>query len=257
MSELFQIIPVSPANSGQPNQPQVAPAPMLGFAVVLALGIWSWRAFKQGNLRLNQNTEAVLPQPRFNQALQWVSAGKQQEKAGQFEAAIALYEEGLTFFPNDFRLWHERGLALAKAQQFEAAIASYDRAYELSPRQRDLAHERGDALLQLGRYQEAIASFDLFLQFVPDSPHILTDRGLALSQLGRHDEALQDWQRVLKSTQRDPQSKQLARYYQIQTLQQLGRLDEALKSAQQALAEHPTEQFRQLYEGLRQRVSTN
>lgn len=262
MSESIQSISSNPVSStvssntatpGVVNPPNPTPAPMLGLAIVLAVGIWGWRAFHQRN----RDAEAASEQPRFSQPLHWISAGKQQEKAGQFAAAIALYEAALEFYPNDFRLWHERGLALAKVQQFEAAIASYNRAYALRPRQRDLAHERGDALLQLGRYEEAIASFDLFLQFVPDNSHVLTDRGFALLQLERYEESLHSLRRALKSAQLDPQSKQLARYYQIQALRQLGQLDEALKLAQQALTDHPTDQFRQLYDTLRQQRRSN
>jgi tetratricopeptide (TPR) repeat protein len=257
MSESLQLVPLSTANSGQTNQPNFAPTPLLGFAVVLALGVWGWRTLRQHShaAQQNQHSEASQTEPRLTQPLQWISAGKQQERAGQFTAAIALYEAGLKLHPQDFRLWHERGLALAKAQQFEAAIESYDRAYQLRPRQRDLAHERGDALLQLGRYEEAIASFDLFLRFVPDNPHILADRGLALSKLGRYEEALHSLHRALKSVQRDPQSKRLARYYQIEALRQSGQLNAALQAAQQGLAEHPTDDFRNLYDTLRQQIA--
>jgi tetratricopeptide (TPR) repeat protein len=129
-------------------------SPIVGWGIVLiAFGI------AIGSQALRKRSQPPLdpyqPLP-FTQSLQWLGYGKQLENAKDLEGAISVYEQGLKQHPNDFRLWHERGLALAKHQRFETAIESYDRAYELRPDCRDLAHERGDALLQLERYKEAM-----------------------------------------------------------------------------------------------------
>lgn len=238
--------------------------PTVGWGIVLILlgGVVSWqvtrqrRALKMKGVSSHKSTEdARAMQPRFTQALQWIAYAKEQERSQHYEAAISTYNRGLSDFPDDFRLWHERGLALAKLQQFERAIESYDRAYALQPKQRDLAHERGDALLQLERYEEAIASLDTFLRYDPGNAHVLTDRGFAFYQLERFEEALQSLNQVLKTERRDRNSLIRARYYQIETLRQLGRFQLALQSSQEAMKQHSEELFQTQHDALKRQIA--
>lgn len=223
-------------SSGYPSIPGTS----VGIALlILAILIGRLVGSQQRSHAATENTAQFVELDKlpFTQALQWVSYGKDLERKAQFETAIAVYDQGLTHHPNDFRLWHERGLALAKLQQFESALASFDRACKLRPTNRDLAHERGDTLLQLERFEEAIASFDLYLCYHPGSAHILTDRGYALYRLKRYEEALKSFDKALKAVRidRDRYAASQARFFQIETLRQLGRLEEALRSSQAAI----------------------
>ncbi|PSB17756.1 tetratricopeptide repeat protein [Phormidesmis priestleyi ULC007] len=240
-------------------------SPMLGGSIVLILlsGVVGWQVIRQrrslkvtqglGSQKSTENA-ADIP-PRFTQALQWIAYAKEQERSQHYEAAIATYNRGLSDHPDDFRLWHERGLALAKLQRFEAAITSYDRAYALQPKQRDLAHERGDALLQLERYEEAIASLDTFLRYNPGNAHVLTDRGYAYCQLDRPEEALQSFNQVLTTERRDRNSLIRARYYQIEALRQLRQFEAALRSSQEAMKQHSEEFFKTQHDALRRQIA--
>lgn len=224
-------------------------SPIVGWGIVLvAFGIAIGSQALRKN-RLHSELDPYQPLP-FTQPLQWLGYGKQLENAKNLEGAIAVYEQGLKQHPNEFRLWHERGLALAKHQRFEAAIESYDRAYELRPDCRDLAHERGDALLQLGRYEEAIVSLEFYLRYVRESAHISSDIGMALYRLGRYEEALRSLNTAIGSAQRDPYSLTQARYYQIESLRQLGRLNEALQAAKEGMKESADPYFKAQYEAL-------
>lgn len=224
-------------------------SPIVGWGIVLiAFGI----ALGSQALRKDRSQPELDPyQPLpFTQPLQWLGYGKQLENAKNLEGAIAVYEQGLKQHPNEFRLWHERGLALAKHQRFEAALESYDRAYELRPDCRDLAHERGDALLQLGRYEDAIASLEFYLRYVRESAHISSDIGMAQYRLGRYEDALRSLNAAINSAQRDPYSLTQARYYQIESLRQLGRLNEAFQAAKAGMRESADPYFKAQYEAL-------
>jgi tetratricopeptide (TPR) repeat protein len=233
--------PGLPANN--PSTPGIGwSIAFLVFAIVIIRLIGSRQ-------RSNIATEHTLQlgkvdQLPFTQSLQWVSFGKELEKKRQFNDAIAVYDQGLTHYPNNFRLWHERGLAFAKLQGFESALESFDRAYALRPNNHDLAHERGDTLLQLERYDEAIASFDIYLQYYPRSAHVLADRGYALYCLERYEEALKSLNQALKAVRidRDQYAATQAYFFQTETLRQLGRLDEALRSAQAATQRYASPQ---------------
>jgi len=100
-------------------------SPIMGWGIVLIVfGI----ALGSQVLRKNRSQTPLDPyQPLpFTQSLQWLGYGKQLENAKNLEGAIAVYEQSSEQHPNDFQLWHERGLALAKQQRFEAALESYD-----------------------------------------------------------------------------------------------------------------------------------
>jgi tetratricopeptide (TPR) repeat protein len=242
------------------TSPPTLPHPEWG-SIVLILGLclgWHLVGKRRRNASVPELPGSPLPeisQLPFTQAMQWVGCGKELEQAKQYESAIAVYAEGLKRFPNNFRLWHEQGLAFAKLQRFEEAIASYDRAYELRPQEPNLAHERGDTLLQLERYEEAIAAFDVFLKYTPDSAHILADRGYALYCLGRYEEALQWLNPIVQSQPRDRSALQHAHYYQIASLWQLGELEAALQSYQQAIQRYPNSSFQTQQAALRQQIA--
>ncbi len=237
-------------------------SPLVGWSIALILlgGVASWQVARQRRLlKLPQSvipkgTESAAIYPRFTQALQWVAYAKEQGRSQGYEAAIAIYNRALSDYPDDFRLWHERGLALAKLQRFEAAIASYDRAYALQPNQRDLAHERGDALLQLGRYEEAIVSLDTFLRHDPGNAHVLTDRGYACYQLNRPEEALRSLNQVLQNERRDRASLARAHYYQIEALRQMKQFEAALRSSQAAIKQHSEEVFKAQHAALKRQM---
>ncbi len=239
------------ATRSQPSQDGSMPSPdsltVGGSLVLLLFGIgltWLWLCRRNPQISLSHRD--FIPQ-----VLQWLSDAKALEYSKQYEGAITIYDQALNYYPQDYRLWHERGLAFAKLQQFEAAIASYDCAYKLRPNQRDLAHERGDALMELERYEEAILIFDVYLRYDPYSHHVLTDRGYALYQLGRYEEALRSLKHFITSDKRDRDSSQRASNYRILCLQALGQLETALQEAQQAIKRYPEDDwFKTEYETL-------
>jgi tetratricopeptide (TPR) repeat protein len=249
------------SNSSTPNP---YPAPIVGGLILLAIGIMMGQ--KLGDWQRSQeNPDAIAaekqPQKQpFTQATHWIIYGKELEKKDEFAAAVDIYEQGLVHYPNNVRLWHEKGLALAKLQRFEAALDSYDRAYELNPKERDLAHERGDTLLQLKRYEEAIDSFDIYLRFDPKSTHIWADRGYALFHLDRYEEAVQSFEHVFSNKSEDPNSytHRYSYYYQIYALCHLDRLEEAFTTAKLAVQRYGSDQafnFVELVEHIREGIA--
>lgn len=222
--------------------------PLLGGEITLVMlgSIIGWLVVPRRNSpkkRSHSTNRDTLDrnQPHFTQVLQFVASAKALEKSQRYKEAIAVYDRGLTDFPHDFRLWHERGLLLAKLQRFEAALESYNRAYELKPNQPDLAHERGDTLLELKRYQEAIASFDICLLYSPYNAHILADKGYALYCLGQYEAALKVLNQALKHAFHDRNTSVYASLYQIESLLALGQFDAALAASEKAIKLYPNE----------------
>jgi tetratricopeptide (TPR) repeat protein len=252
-------------NGSSQNLPPTFPS--VGWSVPLLLlgGLVGWQLALRHSRKMSSGS-ATIPetasndrsqdpaQLNFSQALQWVAYAQPFQKSKRYDEAVAIYDRGLIKHPNDFRLWHERGLTLALLERFEEAIESYDRAYEIKPTHKELAHERGDALLELGRYEAAIASFEVYLRFEPKSIHILSDWGYALYKLNRFEEALQLLNSVLNAYGKDPNSKERAHYYQIASLQSLGELEAALQSSQAAMRLYSQEHFEAQNEALKQEL---
>jgi tetratricopeptide (TPR) repeat protein len=246
--------------------PSPYPAPIAGGLMLLVLGLLMGRKLEAWQQSQDDpDTIAAPPQPQpqtsqFTQPTQWIIYGKELEKKDEFAAAVDIYEQGLVHYPNNVRLWHEKGLALAKLQRFEAALDSYDRAYALNPKERELAHERGDTLLQLERYEEAIASFDIYLRFDPKNTHIWADRGYALYRLDRYEEAVQSFNYSLNNRSEDPTgyTHLYSNYFQIYSLCHLDRLEEAFTAAKIAAQRHGSNtafNFVELLEKVRARIA--
>jgi tetratricopeptide (TPR) repeat protein len=248
------------------STPSPSLSPIAGGVMLLVLGLLMGRKLEAWQQSHNDpGTIAAAPKTQtqnqsFTQPTQWIVYGKELEKKDEFAAAVDIYEQGLVHYPNNVRLWHEKGLALAKLQRFEAALDSYDRAYALNPKERELAHERGDTLLQLERYEEAIASFDIYLRFDPKNTHIWADRGYALYYLNRHEEAVQSFEHVFSDKSEDPNSYTYRHsyYYQIYALCHLDRLEEAFTTAKLAAQRYSSDQtfnFVELLENVRQGIA--
>ena len=230
-----------------PGNPGIAssafPLPGGGITLLILGTIIGWLVVRRRKSpkKRSPSTNPDPNQPHFTQVLQCVGSAKALEKSQQYEQAIATYDRGLTDFPHDFRLWHERGLLLAKLQLFEAALESYNRAYELKPNQPDLAHERGDTLLELKRYTEANASFDICLRYSPYNAHILADKGYALYCLGQYEAALKVLNQALKHAFHDRNTSVYASLYQIESLLALRQFDAAKAASEKAIKLYPDE----------------
>jgi tetratricopeptide (TPR) repeat protein/CHAT domain-containing protein len=199
----------------------------------------------------------------------YFNQGMDKLEAGEYEAALQLFDQVLLYDSNHYRAWINRGNALGNLGQLEAAIASYERALELKDDVAAAWSNRGDALADLGRWQEAASSWqksldirpnhaktwfnrgialgahlgnweealhcwDRAAELTPNDVQIWFNRGIALSALARWEEALDSWQRVL---QLNPNSRE-AWINKGVALQKLGRYEEAIEANNQAIGLH-------------------
>jgi tetratricopeptide (TPR) repeat protein len=110
---------------------------------------------------INQfNQFNAADQSAVDEAVTWFNQGVQQDQAGEFEGAIASYDQALELRPDLYEVWFNRGNALSSLGRFEDAIASFDKAIEIKPDFHEAWHNRGNVLSGLGRFEEANASFE-------------------------------------------------------------------------------------------------
>ncbi|AFZ15256.1 Tetratricopeptide TPR_1 repeat-containing protein [Crinalium epipsammum PCC 9333] len=127
---------------------------------------------------------------QVTEAEYWFEQGKQQFDAGDFEGALASYDQAVHIKPDYYKAWHNRGFALDNLERFEGALASYDQAVHIKSDFYNAWHNRGVVLANLERFEDAIASFDQAVHIKPDFYNAWMELGAVLVNLERFEEAL-------------------------------------------------------------------
>ena len=94
--------------------------------------------------------------------------------------------------------WFRNGNNHFQQGEFEAAIADFDEALRLSPQYGVAYSGRGAARVKLRQYTAAIADFDEALRLNPQNASVCAIRGFAKNQLRQHEEAQRDFQHALE-----------------------------------------------------------
>jgi len=92
-----------------------------------------------------------------------------QQDLGQFDAAIASFEQVLQLQPDNVDACVGLGSALCAAQRREEAIAVYQRALVLAPDCVELHYNLGNALMIQNRIEQSVASYREALRLQPDN----------------------------------------------------------------------------------------
>jgi tetratricopeptide (TPR) repeat protein len=185
--------------------------------------------------------------------------GLERLQAGDYEAALELFDKVLAQNPQEPNAWYQKGLALQKLGRYVEAVAAnekfmafagnakkVDQAPELLNHpplfkislQPDLLEkwfEQSHQQYLSGDFEGVIASLDKSLEFKPDYHQAWYARGLALSNLNRYEEAISSYD---KSLEFKPD------YYQAwnnrgAALTKLDRTEEAISSYDKALQFKP------------------
>lgn len=106
------------------------------------------------------------------------------QAAGQFEAAVAAYQEFLAVQPQNIEALSNLGVVYVQLGRFDEAIASYRKALELSYLNVPIRMNLALAYYKAARYAEAIPEFDAVLGTNPGQPNVLLLKGDCLVQRG-------------------------------------------------------------------------
>ncbi len=151
---------------------------------------------------------------------------------GEYEKAIADYDEVIRLNPNIARSYFDRGYARSKIAKREEAIRDYSKAIEIDPKHATAFNNRGDLYRKLGKpdlaltdfnkaieidpkyvlpycnrghiwsdkreYENAIEEFTEAIRLQPKYAEAYADRGLAWSKLGADSQALKDYEQAIQ-----------------------------------------------------------
>ena len=124
--------------------------------------------------------------------------GKAKYDKGQYEAAIADYNEALRINPDSAKIYHNRGQAKFRLHQHKAAIVDYNEALRIKPDFAGAYHTRGGSKLMLGQFESAISDFDSALRIKPDVAKIYVARAITKTFLEQNEEAISDCNSALR-----------------------------------------------------------
>jgi tetratricopeptide (TPR) repeat protein len=110
--------------------------------------------------------EPLVP-PTPQDAHAWSNEAQRLAKLGQWEEAIACYDEALTRDPQNAYARFSKGLCLAAQGYLEEAIAAYDQAVAIDSELEAAWFGKALAEEQIGRTQDAMQSFERYIAAAP------------------------------------------------------------------------------------------
>jgi len=241
--------------------------PVVGGALLLTLGILSWRQSRQYTdeetlwrttlqrnptalVALNNLGLAVLDKGQVNDAAVYFqqalaidpafcdahnSLGLLLLQEGRVKEAIAQLQEAIRLRP-DFAAAHNNlGNALRQDGQADAAVNEFKQSLAVDPRFALAYYNLGNGCLDRGQIGEAIGYFQKAVTLEPESPEAHYNLGIALFRDGRTDEAIAHLQTAVALRRGFADAHNNLGNLFLQK----GRVDEALAQYQQAVAAQP------------------
>lgn len=137
---------------------------------------------------------ALAIDERFTSA--YFSRARNMLLNGQYEAAIALYEETLAFDGPQAITFSFIGECYEKMERYEQALISYDQSIHLDPSWVDAWIGRGVVKDILNRLPEAVRDLENATRIAPDNPDCWYYFANALARSERYDEAFAAYDRL-------------------------------------------------------------
>ena len=127
--------------------------------------------------------------------------GNAYQQKGDFDHAIADYDQAIRHNPGMSGAFDNRGTAYQAKRQYALAIADYDEAIRINPKHAIALHNRCWVRFIMGKLSDALADCDESLRLRPDSALALNSRGFVHLKMGAPDKASVDFDAALA---RDP-----------------------------------------------------
>ena len=202
--------------------------------------------------KLSNNAE-VLPQAKssiddaHNRTLeQWLDMGQIYFDQGDFERALAAYEQAIRLDPNNAFANYRKGHSLRRLNRLYEALPAHEQAIRLDPNNFAFYYHKGRVLEAMERYEEALAAFDQAIHLGPDFSGQYNFKGITLYHLKRYKEALAAFEQTIS---REPNYPNIYSNKGV-VLQDLKRYEEALAAFDKAIRTDPTDAFVYYRKGL-------
>jgi lipoprotein NlpI len=116
---------------------------------------------------------------------------------GDYGRAIADYDQVIRLDPKSAAAYNNRALSWYYKGNFDRAIDDLDQAVRLDPKYAIAYNNRGLAYYEKGAYDSAIADFDRAIRLDPKYADAVRDRGVAWYRKGNYDQAISDFNKAI------------------------------------------------------------
>ena len=165
--------------------------------------------------------------------------GSELYQRGEYDQAIAYYDEAIDIDSNDAQTYFLRGLANGENEQHKDAIADFDKAININPNNAESYHWRGIAKFQLSQHEDAIADFDKAININPNNAESYHWRGVSRYVFGQYqdgyEDAIADFNTAIRLNPNDAKSY----YWRGLANNDRGRYDTALDDFSDAISLNP------------------
>jgi tetratricopeptide (TPR) repeat protein len=182
----------------------------------------------------NPAETAALAQQKPQTATDLINQGSALLDNGEYDMAIAQFDEAIKQDPNDALAYADRGIGEYWKEDYEGAAADFDRALALDPREAVVYRGKGMLAAHKGDNRQAVGHFSRALELRPDSAFTLRSRAWAYLALNDTDHALADSDAALKQADTPDVHK-----LRIVIFAQAGKLDQVLVEADKLVAATP------------------
>jgi len=133
------------------------------------------------------------------------SAAHREQRAGQMDTAIELYERHLRDDPDDQTAWFELGSAMRQEQQFEQAMFCYQRGLKIHPDTSVIWAAMGALWRDMEQYQQSLRAYYRAISLEPERLDYQYNLAVTLNQACLFDKALDAIGECLAREPRNPE----------------------------------------------------
>jgi DNA helicase-2/ATP-dependent DNA helicase PcrA len=155
-----------------------------------------------GNLEKAQICRTKIPFDSLEETPDFGKRGNLRLSTGDYQGAIADYDQLLQLHPNYGYAYHNRGVARHRLNDYAGAIADYTQALNnLSandPRILKTLSYRGAAYSAMGHHDLALQDYNQVLQTAPEDISTYNNRAATLHRLGNYEGAMNDYTLVIQ-----------------------------------------------------------
>lgn len=146
--------------------------------------------------RINRATRLIESKPNDPDA--YIVRANAYDEKGEFEKAIADYNQALKLEPRSVLAYLNRGLAYSNHGDQSQALADYTKVIELDPKNARAYHDRANIYDDAGKFESALSDYSKAIEIQPDYLLAYLNRAVAYYRQTNWTKALADLNKVIE-----------------------------------------------------------